>query len=510
MTRFPIALLVAMVLTSSALEAAPDAETLARQIDAEIQKKLDDEKVPAGPLCDDAEFLRRVYLDIAGVVPPIDKAQAFLDSKEADKRAKLIDELLASHLYARQQADVWKELLIPKTAAAARRNHLPLVNWLRDSFAANKPMGQLTREVLAGSGMQADSPGTTFYLVHESVDQVTDRVSKVFLGLQLQCAQCHDHPFQDWKRDEYWALAGFFSKVGTLFQRVPDKGDFYGASETSKKKLMRPPSLREVAPQFLRGAKPALAADQPYLPVLAEWLTAAENPYFARALANRTWHHFFGIGLVNPIDDLNAKNAATHPAVLELLAKSYAASGFDQRQLMRAICLTKAYQRRSLPAGGSEQAGKLYAGRMVKILTPFQLHDSLEQVMNGGKEKLWPTTWVDKADLRFHGSRNGFANFFNVEEGASPLEYKAGIPQVLRLMNSRDMSRLPNALKEFNAAGEPPARLVDKLVLATLSRPPRADELDRLTAFLTSNKDGQAPGDLLWALLNSTEFSTNH
>jgi len=509
MIRFPMAFLVAMVAVAS-LGAAPDAGPLAKQIDAEIQKKRDAEKVPAGPLCDETEFLRRVYLDIAGVVPPSDKVREFLDSQEADKRVNIIDELLASPLYARQQADIWKELLIPKTAAAARRNHLPLVNWLRDSFAANKPIGQLTRELLAGSGMQTDNPATTFYVVHESVDQVTDRVSRVFLGLQLQCAQCHDHPFQDWKRDEYWALAGFFSKVGTLFQRVPDKGDFYGASEMSKSKLMRPPSAREVPPQFLRGDKPTLAADQPYLPVLAGWLTSAENPYFARALVNRTWHHFFGMGLVNPIEDMSDKNPATHPELLELLAKSYAQAGFDHQRLIRAICLSNAYQRRSLPPGSSDQAGKLYAGRLVKIMTPFQLHDSIEQVLNGGKYKPWPTTWEDKADIRFHGSRNGFANFFNVEEGSSPLEYKAGIPQVLRLMNSREMSRIANALKEFNAAGEQPVKLVEKLVLATLSRAPRPEELDKLTAFLVKNKDAQAPGDLLWALLNSTEFYTNH
>lgn len=510
MPRYSLAFLISLVAAASVAGAAPDAQAITKQIDAEIQKKLDAEKMPAGPLCDDAEFLRRIYLDIGGVVPPIDKVHEFLESKAPDKRAQAIDALLASPLYARQQADLWKELLIPKTAAAARRSHLPLVNWLRDSFADNKPIDQLTREILASSGMQSESPGTTFYLVHESVDQVTDRVSRVFLGQQLQCAQCHDHPFLDWKREEYWALAGFFTKVGTLFQRVPNKGDFYGTNEESKAKLTRPPSGRDVPLQFLRGAKPALAADQPYLPVLAEWLANAENPYFSKALVNRTWHHFFGVGLVNPIEDMSAKNLATHPELLELLAKNYAAAGFNHQYLVRAICLSNTYQRRSLPPGSADLAGKLYAARQVKIMTPFQLHDSMVQVLNGGKEKPWPTTWEDKADLRFHGSRNGFANFFNVEEGASPLEYKAGIPQALRLMNSSELGRIPNALKEYNAANAQPAQLVEKLVMATLSRAPRPDELNKLTAFLAKNKDAQATGDLLWALMNCTEFFTNH
>ncbi|MGE3804736.1 MAG: DUF1549 domain-containing protein [Gemmataceae bacterium] len=512
MTRFAVVVLLSMLGGTMLRAAPPEAAMLARQIDREIARKLAAAKLNPGPVCDDAEFVRRVYLDIAGVIPPIAAVEKFLESKDPAKRARLIDSLLDSPEYARQQADIWKELLIPKTAAAARRDHLPLVNWLRDSFASGKPLNQITREVLAGSGMQDESPGTTFYVVHESVDQVTDRVSRVFLGLQLQCAQCHDHPFQDWKREEYWALAGFFSKVGTEFKRVPGKGDFYGATETSKKKLMRPPSMREVAPQFLRGARPKLAEGQPFLPVLADWLTSADNPYYSKALVNRTWFHFFGCGLVNPIDDMSAKNEATHPELLELLAKNFAIAGFDARYLMRAICLSDTYQRRSLAPGEADAAGKLYAARLVKVLTPFQLHDSWEQVFNGGKYKAWPEKFDDhKAELRFHGSRNGFANFFQVEEDAAPVEYTAGIPQVLKMMNSRDVQRIPNALKEFDAARSPAPRLLENLYLATLARRPRATELEKLTAFLAAQKDqAQAQQDILWALLNSTEFATNH
>lgn len=494
-------------------QAGKNPQSLAKAIDAEILKALAAQKVPPSPRTDDAEFLRRVYLDIAGVIPTAEQAAGFLDNHGPDKRARLIDALLGSPEHARQMADLWKELLLPKTAAAMRRDQLPLFHWLNQSFAANKPWDNLFHELLTASGMQDESPATTFYIVHESVDMVADRVSRVLLGVQLQCAQCHDHPFADWKRDEYWAFAGFFGKVGSLYQRSPQGGERYGAGEMSTRKLMQPDSARQVPLKFLRGAAPQVDPARPYLPVLADWLTGADNPYFARALVNRVWFHFFGRGLVNPVDGMNADNRPTHPELLDRLAREFVASGFDGRFLMRTICLSETYQRSSRPVDGNQDDTKLYSHMPLRVLLPFQLHDSWEQVLSVGdaKPSAAPTATDPKLEKRIHGSRNGFAAFFTPEEGSVPTDYRAGIPQALRLMNGKDSYRInrvvPVALKQTKSAPE----TITHLYLMALARRPRPEELERITRLVAEeNNPTQTYTDILWALLNSTEFITNH
>lgn len=488
-----------------------DPVALARGIDAAIQKQLELKKLPVSPRTDDAEFLRRVSLDIAGVIPTAEQAAAFLDSTAADKRARLIDDLLASPEHARQMTDLWKELLLPKTAESLRRDHLPIIRWLNRSFADNKPWDKLFHELLTAHGMQEDSPGTTFFVVHESVDMLTDRVSRVLLGVQLQCAQCHDHPFASWKRDEYWALAGFFTKVGRLYQRTPQAGERYGASEEVKKPLMLPDSARKVPPRFLRGEQPKLDPSQPYLPVLAGWLTAPDNPYFARALVNRIWFHYFGRGLVNPVDGMNPENPATHPELLDLLTREFVASGFDARFLMRALCLSETYQRSSRPVPGSPGDQQLYSRMPMRVLTPFQLHDSWELVVRIGDPKRAEDHSDPKVEKRIHGSRNGFANFFAPEEGSLPTEYKAGIPQALRMMNARDSTRIARAATVVRQQAKDPPERITRSYLMTVSRRPRPEEMSRMTRFVEQHGDQVATyTDILWTLLNTTEFITNH
>lgn len=491
-----------------------DAPALARAIDSAIRKRLEERKVPASPQATDEELLRRVYLDIAGVIPTADQATAYLDSKSPDKYARLVESLLAGSEHARQMADVWKELLIPKTAAAARRDHLPLVHWLNKSFAENKPLDKLAREIVAASGMQDENPATTFYVVHESVDEVADRVSRVMLGVQIQCAQCHDHPFADWKQKEYWAFAGFFTKVGRLFKRVPKVGDRYGVSETSPTRLMLPSAAKKAPLRYLRGQEAKISPEQPYLPALAEWITSADNPWFARAQVNRIWYHFFGRGLVNPVDSMNADNPASHPELLELLSRSFIDSGFNARLLMQAICLSETYRRSCRATDENRTDQTLYSHRAVRVLLPFQLHDSWELVARNGVPKPPADTGDSKAQRAEHGQRNGFAQFFAAEEGALPTDYRAGIPQALRLINTRDHYRLSKIATGLARESKTPADAITRMFLMTLSRRPRPAELERLTTLHASRPKGSPPGeifgDILWALVNSTEFVTNH
>jgi hypothetical protein len=489
-----------------------DAPALARLIDKSILERLSQEKVTPAPLADDAEFLRRAYLDITGVIPPADKVVAFLESKQPDKRAKLIDELLASPNYGRHMADLWQEQLLAQQDLLTRGLPLdPLANWLAEGFNRNKPWDRLVAELLTSTGTQEQNGAVTFFLAHRSPDRLNDTVCRVFLGIQLQCAQCHNHPYTGWKRTEYWGMAAFFAKVDDGAAKKLAKGptpNVMEASAVQKKRL--PDSALDAAPKFLEGEAPNLNSKDPYRPALARWLTSADNPYFAKAMVNRVWAQLFGRGLVDPVDNLMKDNPPSHPELFEALAQQFIRSDFDVKYLVRAICNSQAYQRSSTPAGPSAEADIPYAAMTIKPMTPEQLYDSLAAVLGESTDP------IKGQGKKYKGpkpsARTAFVDYFRPGEGADPKDYPAGIPQVLRLMNADWTAKGPAFVRRAVKADQPPARNIEALFLATLSRRPTAAEVERLEGYLRDNKSdpAKAYGDILWALLNSAEFALNH
>lgn len=489
-----------------------DAPALAALIDQAIQDRLSAEKATPALPADDAEFLRRAYLDITGVIPPADKAAAFLDSKQPDKRTCLIDELLASPHYGRHIGDVWQELLLVQRDIFSRGLPAePLADWFARGFNSNKPWDQQVTELLTSTGTQEQNGATTMFLALRSPDKLTDTVCRAFLGIQLQCAQCHNHPFTTWKRTDYWGIAAFFAKVDDGAPAKLFKGPTPKVVEASTVRTKRlPDSALKTPPSFLGGEAPTLNSKDPYRPVLARWLTSEKNPYFAKAMVNRLWAQFFGRGLVNPVDNLSEENAPSHPELFEVLAQQFTRSGFDVKYLVRAICTTQAYQRSSTPAGKSAEAEVPYASMTIKPLTPEQLFDSLATVL--GESKAAKKGGGKKGKGAAPDSRAGFVEFFRPGEGADPGEYPAGIPQVLRLMNSEWTGKTSALVSRTVKAGQPPARNIELLFLATLSRRPTAAESRRLSEYLQANAGNAAKayGDLVWALVNSSEFTLNH
>jgi len=316
-----------------------DSTAVAQFIDREVQQKLVTEKIKPSAVADDAEFLRRVYLDITGVVPPTDKARTFLDSKEPNKRAKLIDELLGSANYGKHQADTWQGLLLPKSSDNRRMSTEPLTEWLEKEFNQNTPWNKLVNDLLTSTGTQDKNGAVTFFIANPTADKMTDEVCKLFLGVQLQCAQCHNHPFTGWKQTEYWAMAAFFTKVSMNgnVKNAAKKGITLEISESGgrgKGKQKLPESAKIVPAKFLQGEQPKISDGSPARPVLTQWLTSGQNPFFAKAMVNRTWAQFFGRGLVNPIDDMHDGNPASHPALLQKLADEFVADNFDVKNLI--------------------------------------------------------------------------------------------------------------------------------------------------------------------------------
>lgn len=490
-----------------------EAQALARWIDWQIQQRLDAEKVTASARADDAEFLRRVYLDIAGAIPPADKAIAFLDSQDPNKRAKLVDELLATPQYGRHLADVWQLLLVEKTSDNRRLQTQPLHNWLEETFNKNLAWDKMTSELITASGPQDKNGAITFFVSNSTPDKVTDRVARLFLGVQLQCAQCHNHPFTGWKQTEYWGMAGFFTKVkmGGADKKAMKAGTTPSVSEEGKGKQAKlPDSAKKVSPKFLQAEEPKLNPNEPYRPVLAKWLTSSKNPYFAKAMVNRMWALYFGRGLVNPVDDMHEGNKPSHPELLQGLADQFTANQFDLKYLIRAITLSETYQRTSKPNPANHEDTTLFSHMAIKVMLPEQLYDSLEQVLGKAERgRQGPRVGAQRGGPS--GPREAFLNFFRTEDG-DPTEYAAGIPQALRLMNSPQMNNSSALLSEVTKAGTTPAQNIEKMYLATLARRPNAHEVNRLSDHVAKNSSDarKAYGDILWAILNSSEFTLNH
>jgi hypothetical protein len=492
-----------------------EAIALAKLIDSEINKKLKSEGIPASPLATDAEFYRRVHLDLVGVVPSADKVVAFLESKDPHKRQKAIDELLTDERFGKALSEVWSGLMIPRESNNRRLDHTPFQKWLAQQFNDNVPLDKMAHALLTATGNMDENGAVAYFVGNPTVDKMTDNVSKMFLGVRLECAQCHNHPFVSWKQDEYWGMAAFFmkTKLSVNPQQAAKKGVSPGIFETGGpakgKKGNLPESAKFVPAKFLQGEQPKLVASDPYRPVLADWITKPENPFFTRAMVNRFWHHLFGRGLVNPVDDMHEDNVASHPELIEALADQLKASGFDLKFLLRAICNSEAYQRSSKPSGTNADDKQFFSHRAVRVLTPEQLYDSIVTVLGKGG--------VTRADLKATkqkgqpgGPREQFLNFFRVDE-PDPQDYQAGIPQALRLMNSAQLNATTGFVDQAMKGGGGSSEIIERLYLAALSRRPTPQEVERMEAFVRKQPVPRtAYGDLVWVLMNSSEFALNH
>ncbi|QEL16900.1 DUF1549 and DUF1553 domain-containing protein [Limnoglobus roseus] len=490
-----------------------DTTAVAKFIDDQIAAKLAAEKMTASPTCTDEEFLRRTYVDISGVIPTAEQAKAFLADKTPGKRAKLIDDLLASPNFGQHQADIWMGLLVQRTSDSRRVDFGSLRTWLAEEFNANKSWDVIATDIVTATGEQEKNPAVGFYLSNNTVDKMTDELCKSFLGVQLQCAQCHDHKFNDWKQTEYWAMAQFFMKVQVAGLGKDAKPTVDEKPVVRRNKMNAlPESAKMVEPKFLQGPSPSIGLKDPARPTLAKWMTGPTNPFFARAMVNRVWGELFGRGIVNPVDDMVGQNLPSHPEMLTGLAADFAANAFDVKHLVRSVCNSSAYQRSSKSTAGNEKAGpQLYATMAVKVLSPEQLFDSLAVVTKFDAKAGGPAA-RDKMVKGFApAARDRFVNFFLAgAEMVSLTEYEAGIPQALKLMNSRQTAGgNPQAVRAVVGSSRG-AEAIEKIYLATLSRFPTDAEKARLGEYVSKaslSQDGLA--DVLWAVLNSSEFTLN-
>lgn len=509
--RFSQILLLFAVVAMAGRTAAGEtnAAALAGLIDQSIESRLDREGIPAANLSDDAEFLRRVYLDLHGVIPTREQTERFLADRDAAKRARLVDELLASPRYGEYLADLWQGYLISPLADDRRVRADRFRTWLAGRFNT-QTWDRIATDLLTATGKMEDNPAVTYLIegrLPRSVPDLTDLTSRYFMGVRLNCAQCHDHPFVDWKQQEFWGMAAFFTQIQTP-KRAKQVYEL-GVIDDPRLDLS---SLRDAGmidgftprpPTFLGGQPmPSGGSNRA---ALARWLTAADNPYFARATVNRTWWRLFGRGIVGPVDDMHQANPPSHPELLDLLSRQFVESGFDLKFLTRSLVLSRAYQRTSRPGDAPPRQAELFGRMTIKVLSPGQLHDSLETVFG----RAAPVTGIDAKQ----GSRPEFTEFFSEDGDPDPTDYRRGIPHLLRQMNAGQFAgrNLETLVDRLMQSGRPPQDVASDLFLTLLTRRPTPDEQQRFATHLQrAGSPADACRELAWALMMTSEFSLNH
>jgi hypothetical protein len=498
--------------------------------DGELSERVDNELAtlwqangirPVGA-ASDAEFMRRVYLDLTGRIPSVSEVQEFLEDGSPDRREKLVDRLLAHHDHATHLAAIWRGILLPDGVDLSRLGGAAKFDeWLAERFAANTPYDQIVRELLLAEGRVSESGPLLFYAALKlEPEELAARTSRAFLGVRMECAQCHDHFFDSsiTQRD-FWSFAAFFARISRPRGKMEMTSPVLAVRDNEAGEVTIPDSDEVVPPRLPLSALEV--EDKPDGPArreqLVDWLTARDNGHFARATVNRAWSHLFGRGLVEPVDDMRPDNAPIAPAVLDTLSRDFAASGFDLRRLLRALVLTKSYQLSSRSEESDPSRTLHFAQMNMKSLTADQLYDCIsvatrQSGMMGGQ--------ADAAGLmRFEDtSRQAFIDKFKAPAG-QVTDYHAGIQQALTLMHGGLIHGATDVgssglLKSLAAPFFTDEQRLDTLFLSTLSRYPEPAERELMKQALAEAKDEkerqQALGDVLWALLNSAEFTFNH
>jgi hypothetical protein len=469
----------------------------------------------AAPAADDV-FVRRAYLDIAGVLPTVAESQAFIADARADKRAALVDQLLQRPEFSDLWAMKWAELLRVKSSLTLDRKGMHRYNdWLRQSIRENKPINQLAAELLTATGGNFTEPAANFYLVESAPTTMAENVAQVFMGVQIKCAQCHNHPFERWTMDDYYSFAAFFAQVGRKTSSDPREVVVYngGGGEVSNQR-----NGQVMAPKFLGGATPDLAG-RDRRAVLAEWLASDQNPWFAKNVANRVWQHFFGRGIIDPVDDVRVSNAPSNPQLLEELGHRLVAYNYDMRKLIRDICTSNTYQMSSTPSPEAQSDQRNFAYAKVRRLPSEMLLDAVCQV-TGGKVKFSSLPIGARAVQVADGaSGNYFLEVFGrpVRDTACACERRSEptLAQALHLINGDTMTsaiRTPaGRLDAAVQANAPTEAALTELYTAAFARQPSGEEMTQLSAYVNGAPDRKAAlEDVYWSVLNSKEFVFNH
>jgi hypothetical protein len=498
-------------------------------IDQHIFAKLKKLRIQPSELSSDEVFVRRAYLDLLGHIPSGEIARAFVEDPAADKRAKLIDSLLEREEFADFWALKWADLMKIDERHLDKKGVQVFHAWIRQSIKEDKPFDQFARELIAARGQTFENAPANWWRANRDPVTRAENTARVFLGVQLNCAQCHNHPFERWTQDDYYSWTALFTrldyKVGDDKRTDKnDKQEFRGDQTVLIKpvgSIINPRTGEAAPPKFLGGPAPEVTKERDELIALADWLS--HSPMFARMQANRVWFHLFGRGLVDPVDDFRSSNPPTHPEVLEQLAEEFSKSGYRLRHLIRTIMNSRVYQLSAVPNDTNADDEVFHSRAIIRRLTAEQIADSLAQVTGAplvidGMPAGTRLAQVPEGRKHYRPIKNDLDRF-NTTFGKPPRliasecerSNELAMPQAFQLMSGPVMqdllTRNGNRIDQLLSSGKHELEIVDELFWEAVTREPSTRELDRF-AFRLMNTSARrkATEDLFWALLNSKEF----
>ncbi len=489
----------------------PDPAAASRAIDAHLKKAWGAANLRPARLAGDEEFLRRATLDLTGTIPRSEEVERFVRDRDPRKRAKKIDELLASRAHAKYWAQLWTVALLDwSNFSYEAYDREEFRDWLEEQFAAGVPWNRITRAILSAGGTPVENRAANFNIRYltEGPEAFTTRVTKTFLGVRLSCAQCHDHPFDQWRTEDFYGLASFVARSTAGYTSQDSQAGLYELLEATAGDGLQPQGFNSpVKPKYLNGLEPATNL---WRQEFAVFLT--RDPQFARAFVNRTWSQLMGRGIVHPPENFSRKNPPTHPELLEELTRDFTARGSDVRHLLRAIAGSNAYQLSSENAAFKPGDEKWFPFAIPKPLNPWQTFNAFARA--SGLERDYASE-----PARFSADREAFVGTFldalDTDATAANLYHESSQNLLTKL--SRDyladagITEASSILTRLAAA--PPYRQVEILHLAVLGRLPSADERRICAQFLQPARLDDPAGplrDLFYALVNSHEFNFNH
>jgi hypothetical protein len=508
-------------------------------IDELIDKQLARLTLPASPACDDAEFVRRAWVDTVGRLPTTDEVRDFLAKNAPDKRDALIEELLARPEFADYWTYKWSDVLMLTSTRLLPPSVKSYYTWLHKHVAANTPWDRLVREILVATGESLENGATNFFALSQSPEEMTENASQAFLGLSIGCARCHNHPLEKWTNDQYYAMANMFARV-----KAKGWGGDAGSGDGQRTlyvaqsgDLIQPKTGKPQPPTPLDGKPMAMDDPSDRRTSLANWMTAPENPYFARAITNRVWANFFGVGLVEKVDDVRVSNPSSNESLLKAAADNLVRQKFDLKTLMRSILQSNAYQRSSRALPGNRGEHRFYSRYYPRRMMAEVLHDAIVQVTQvptNFENILVPGGARQKTSFYPLGTRaiqlydSSVESYFLQSFGRNPRRIvcecdrssEPSIVQVLHLTNGVTLNEKLSAkgnrvekLLSLHKQGMSEAAIVDEIYLACLSRYPTDAERRRLIALLPppgAPDERPVVEDMLWGILSSREFLFNH
>ncbi len=490
-------------------------------VDTHVAEKLNKLRIIPSDLADDESFLRRVFLDIVGVPPTVAEREKFLADTRKEKRDALVDDLLGRKEFTEMWVMKWAELMQIRTfdngpQQVSYKAALNYYQWLRERIAGNVPFNELVKELLSAKGGTFSSPATNFFQIEQDVLKLTENVAQVFMGTRIQCAQCHNHPFDRWTMDDYYSFASFFAQV----KRKPAEDPRERVVFDEGGEIQNPVTKQNMTPKFLGGPKPEIKG-QSRRESVAGWLASPENPWFARNVVNIVWAHFNGVGIVDPVDDVRVSNPPSNPELLDALAEKFVSYNYDFKKLVRDICTSRTYQLSTRTNETNVADTRNFSHAMIRRVRAEVLLDCISQVTATPNKFKGLPLGARAVQIADGNTSNYFLTTFGRATRATvcscEVKMEPNLSQALHLLNgdtTQQRIRQGKVVENLIQEKKPPAEIIRYLYLTVLSRPPTDMELEKLLAAVAEKPEPAAVREVLedvfWALLNSKEFIFNH